>query len=220
MGINVSCVVLSGFSGGVMNYIGFYWTLPVPWAGFNDLPSDPDEAAKASKTIRYQVERVRRWVNDAKGVLVAERVFLEIHPDRGSESIVPEIDRMIALAQKKDAQLVLVDFSEEMRWRKHGPLWDRLNETDRCVALDPIPMTIDFKNFIPSEHFSAWRKIDDLHAAMKPHARAALQVKIGDLKAQGSSYAAIAAELNENAISTVTGKPWTADNVRKMLANR
>ena len=99
-----------------MNFIGFYWTLPVPWAGFNDLPADPDEAAKASKTIRYQVERVRRWVKDAKGVLVAERVFLEIHPDRGSEEIVPEIDRMIALAQKRDAQLVLVDFSEAMRW--------------------------------------------------------------------------------------------------------
>lgn len=38
-----------------MNYIGFYWTLPVNWAGFTTLPSDADAAAKVSCTIRYQV---------------------------------------------------------------------------------------------------------------------------------------------------------------------
>lgn len=42
-----------------MNYIGFYWTLPVNWAGFTTLPADADEAAKGSLTIRYQVDLVR-----------------------------------------------------------------------------------------------------------------------------------------------------------------
>lgn len=94
---------LSGFSGSRadMNFIGLYWTLPVPWAGFVNLPDDPDAAAAASRTIRYQVERVRRWVKDQKGTLVAERVFLELQPDRGSEQIVPEIDRLLVLAEKK-----------------------------------------------------------------------------------------------------------------------
>ena len=41
------------------NAVGFYWTLPVPWAGFTDLPKDIDAAVKASRTIRYQVQRVR-----------------------------------------------------------------------------------------------------------------------------------------------------------------
>ena len=34
------------------NAVGFYWTLPVPWAGFVELPEDIDAAAKASRTIR------------------------------------------------------------------------------------------------------------------------------------------------------------------------
>ena len=40
--------------------VGFYWTLPVPWAGFTDLPTDVDEAAAQSRTIRYQRDLIRR----------------------------------------------------------------------------------------------------------------------------------------------------------------
>lgn len=203
-----------------MNFIGFYWTLPVPWAGFTSLPDDPDAAAKASRTIRYQVERVRRWVKAEQGSLIAEKVFLELQPDRGSEQIVPEIDRMLALAQKNDAKLVLVDFAEAMRWRKHGPLWDRLEDSGDCIALDPAPLLLDQKAFDPVQHFRSWRQIDEAHAALKPEARVALQTKIADLKAQGDTYAAIAADLNASGTATVTGKAWTADNVRKLLAQK
>ena len=69
----------------MQNYIGFYWTLPVPWAGFRDLPNDADEASGLSRTIRYQRDRVRRWVKEEKGELIDETVFLETEPDRGSD---------------------------------------------------------------------------------------------------------------------------------------
>ena len=47
-------------------YVGVYWTLPVNWAGFRALPLDVDAAAAASRTIRYQRERVRGWVRGAR----------------------------------------------------------------------------------------------------------------------------------------------------------
>ena len=54
----------SGFSGSLLatagktarNAVGFYWTLPVPWAGFTHLPDAVEAAAKASQTIRSQCE--------------------------------------------------------------------------------------------------------------------------------------------------------------------
>ena len=55
-------------------FLGLYWTLPVPWAGFTQLPKDVGAAAKLSRTIAYQRERVRRWVAEEGGDLVAEEV--------------------------------------------------------------------------------------------------------------------------------------------------
>ena len=41
------------------NAVGFYWTLPVPWAGFTALPEKIEDAAKVSRTIRYQMQLIR-----------------------------------------------------------------------------------------------------------------------------------------------------------------
>ena len=107
-------------------FIGFYWTLPVPWAGFRELPKDPDAAAAGSKTIRYQRDRVRSLVKSEKGTLVHEEVFVDMQPDRGTEFILPVIDQLLQECDAEVAALVLVDFSEAFGWRRHGPLWDRL----------------------------------------------------------------------------------------------
>jgi hypothetical protein len=203
-----------------LNFIGFYWTLPVPWAGFTVLPTDPDEAAKVSRTIRYQVERVRRWVKDEGGQLIREDVFLEIASDRGSEQILPVVDKLISEARKRSAQIVLVDFSEAMRWRRHGPLWDRLDQSKSCIALDPVPLLLDGKMWNPISHFRAWREIDDAHNAMKPQLKAALTETLSKLKAGGASFANIAENLNSNGVTTMNGKPWTGENVRKLLAQK
>lgn len=203
-----------------MDYIGFYWTLPVPWAGFTSLPADPDAAAKESRTIRYQVERVRRWVKDEGGRLIAEEVFLELAADRGSEQIVPAIDRLIAKARAQGAKLVLVDFSEAFQWRRHGALWDRLDDARVSVALDPVPILLDGKEFDPVRHFRGWRQLDEVHIAAKPALRAALVGTASALRDDGATYAAIAVQLNASGDLTPNGRKWTADNVRKLLAGR
>ena len=69
-------------------YAGVYWTLPVNWADFRDLPvEDIDAAAAASKTIRYQRECVRRYVRDEGGELAAEIAFMETRTDRATDAV-------------------------------------------------------------------------------------------------------------------------------------
>ena len=199
-------------------YLGFYWTLPVPWAGFGKLPKDVDEAARLSRTIRYQRERVRRWVSDESGELVGEEVFLELAPDRVSDLIVPEVDRVIARCRSEDATLVLVDFSYEFGWRRHGPLWDRLESADvRFEKLDPIELEIDGAVFDPVQHFRGWREIERAHAETKPQRRAALADAIERLGGEHATHAALAEALNADGQFTPNGKMWTADNLRKFI---
>ncbi|WP_158169274.1 hypothetical protein [Methylobacterium mesophilicum] len=45
------------------SFVGFYWTFPVRWAGFLDLPDDVARAAQASRTVAYQRALVRRFVD-------------------------------------------------------------------------------------------------------------------------------------------------------------
>ena len=61
-------------------YLGFYWTLPVNWAGFRRLAVNIDDAAAASRTIRYQRERVRCYVAESRGRLVDEIAFIDMNP--------------------------------------------------------------------------------------------------------------------------------------------
>lgn len=201
-----------------MNYLAFYWTLPVNWAGFTTLPQDADEAAKASRTIRYQVERVRRWVKDEKGHLLREVVFMETRPDRGTDAIQHEIGKLLAEATKRQAEAVLVDFAQAFGWRSHGPLFDMIGAAGNCVRLPPEPALIDGKWMDPVEHFRAWREVDLAHQMAKDDLKDTTLTTIAELKAYGASYAAIAARLNDMGMKTVNGRAWSADNVRKFIA--
>lgn len=203
-----------------MNYLAFYWTLPVNWAGFTTLPKDAGEAAKASRTIRYQVERVRRWVKDEKGVLLREVVFMETRPDRGTKAIQSEIAKLLAEAQKKAAEVVLVDFAQAFGWRPHGPLFDMIGKAQNCALLPPEPALIDGKWWNPIEHFRAWREVDYAHQRVKEDLKGAALFAMARLKADGASYAAIAAQLNAMEMKTVNGRAWTGENVRKFMLQR
>lgn len=202
-----------------MDYLAFYWTLPVNWAGFTSLPPDTDAAAKASRTIRYQVERVRRWVKDEKGTLLREAVFLETRPDRGTDAIQQEIGKVLTEARKKRAKVVLVDFAEAFGWRPHGPLFDMIRAAGDCVLLPPEPTLIEGKWWDPVDHFRAWREVDQAHQLAKDEIKETAMFTMAELKAEGASYAAIAARLNSWGQKTVNGRTWTADNVRKFMAN-
>jgi hypothetical protein len=186
-------------------YIGFYWTLPVPWAGFNALPKDVDDAAEKSVTIRYQRDYVRRWVKDERGELIAEEVFLELAPDRGTDMIIPEIDRLLSRCREESAILVLVDFSDAFGWRRHGPLWDRLDQEKFCMALDPSAIMMDGAEFDPAHHFRTWREIEYSHAATKSDRKADLADAIGQLSEEHTTNRSLAKALNESGLSTPTG---------------
>lgn len=201
-----------------MRVIGFYWTLPVPWIGFTTLPKSVEEAAKASRSIRYQRERVRHWAKDEGGQVLQEEAFMEMKADRGTPAILPEIDRLLARAEALNATLALVNFAESFHWRPHAELWGRLQAEDRVMALDPVPMLIDGQFFDPTAHFRAWTDMAGTHIALKPQAKAEIAARVAAMKEGGASYAAIAEVLNAEGTTTPNGKPWRADNLRKLLA--
>ena len=202
----------------MQKFFGFYWTLPVNWTGFQSLPRNVDEAADASRTIRYQRDYVRRWVKDTGGVLIGERAFLELQPDRGTPHISTDVDRVLNKCRDEDAALVIVDFASTFGWRRHGPLWERLRSSQTPYeVLDPAPIMIDGEEFDPVAHFRAWREIEHARAQDKPDRKAALADTIAQLSPEHASLEGIAAALNEIGKTTTTGKPWTADNLRKFL---
>lgn len=201
-----------------MNFLAFYWTLPVKWAGFTQLPKTADEAAKASWTIRYQVERVRRWVKTEKGTLLREVVFMDTRPDRGTDAIQSEIGKLLAEANKKNAELVLVDFAQAFGWRPHGPLFDMIGDAKNCVLLPPEPIRIDDEVYDPVDHFRQWREIEYVRQSEKVDLKQAALATMTELKADGASFAAIAIRLNDMGVTTLNGRTWTADNVRKFMS--
>jgi hypothetical protein len=145
-------------------------------------------------------------------------VFLELASDRGSDFIVPEIDRVIARCRSEEAALVLVDFSYEFGWRRHGPLWEWLVSADVTrETLDPIALVIDGAEFDPVQHFRTWREIERNHAETKPQRKAAIADAINRLGNEHTTHAALAEALKAEGLSTPNGKPWTADNLRKFI---
>lgn len=199
--------------------VGFYWTLPVPWVGFTDLPSDVDKAAAQSQTIHYQRDLIRRYAKDHGMDLIHEAAFLEIEPDRGTRNVKDALRKVEKLCSTHGATLLIVDFSEVQGWRSHAPLneW-ALSSRIEVRLIFPDHVVIDGKSFDPHSHFSEWRHRQREWTDGKEDRAAACQVEAVRLRAEGSSYAAIAAGLNAKGLFNLTGKPWTADNLRKFLA--
>jgi hypothetical protein len=105
----------SGFGGraggqNIGNAVGFYWTLPVPWAGFTTLPKAVDEAAKLSRMVRYQRDLIRRYARAEAFELVHEEVFLELYPDRASKLVLEPLRRVKSICETRNAILALSRF--------------------------------------------------------------------------------------------------------------
>jgi hypothetical protein len=205
---------------GIMRrFVGFYWTLPVPFAKFTALPDDIEAAAATSTTIRYQRERVRRWVKEQKGDLRAERAFLELAPDRGTPEGATAVNAAIAVARAEDAELVLVDFSEAFGWRRHPALRERLEASGQpCMMLPPEPLVMDGTEFDPVAHFRTWEETWRSYRGSKAARKGAVQAALGSLPVEEMTLAEMAASLNGAGISTVSGKTWTKESLRKFLA--
>lgn len=201
--------------------IGIYWTLPVPWAGFTVLPADVDAAAAVSRTIRYQRDLVRRRAAEDGLELAGEAVFLEIAPDRGSREIAAAVRRRLAPWIGSGALVLWVDFAQAAGWRAHDPLRKVLTALGaQSFPIWPDPLPIDGKPFDVRAHFEDWRARQQAWTEAKPAREAAALARLGNLQAQGASLAKAAARLNAEGLPSLTGRPWTADNLRKFLARQ
>ncbi|NCP15263.1 MAG: hypothetical protein GW858_14070 [Sphingomonadales bacterium] len=201
--------------------VGFYWTLPVPWAGFHDLPKDVEEAAKVSKTIRYQMHLVRNYAKAEKLDLVAERVFVELQPDRPSPHIREPLEGLAVLCRAQRAELLYADFSKVQGWRSHHVMRDWLGQKGHDIehtGVWPDSVSLDGLDFDPYAHFEKWK--DDWNAwkTAKAARGQALLAEITALRSEGKSYAATAEALNRQGLNSPIGRPWTAEAVRKFTA--
>lgn len=197
-------------------YIGFYWTLPVPWASFRDLSRDVEAAARASRTVRYQRARIRQYVGETAHKLIHEVVYITHQPDRATPEILNAVKR--AADVDRGATLLLVNFSDPTRWRpisklpyfaeKNGIRWEGLPAT---------PITVGGEWIDPIAHFKTWRQRDKAAMArFRINAHAGLRAALATEPARPGRWGRIAERLNCDAVKTLTGGTWTADGVRKL----
>ena len=204
------------------NAVGFYWTLPVPRAGFVRLPRNVDDAAKISKTIKYQRDLTRRYGMEHRFHLVHEEAFLEVEPDRGSRTIVGTLEMTRKLCERNQACLLYVNFADVHMWRAHWELKAWLERGPvKSLGIAPDPILIDGQQFDPIAHFRKWRAADDVWSAGKQERIRRALARADELRNnQQVSVAKTARILNEEGLLSVTGKPWTEDSLRKQLKAR
>ena len=199
-------------------YVGVYWTLPVNWAGFRDLPPGVEAAAAASRTIRYQRERVRGWVRDQGGALLGEVAFMDTRTDRATDAVRDVLRRTAPAYAGKGATLVAVRFDEVHQWRHNPFLHQAAEELGlEVMPLSPDPVTIDGQAFDPARHFAAWRAEEvSAIARLRLEAHVGLQAALAEVPDGDGRWQAAACLLNGRGVRTIRGAAWTAENVRKL----
>jgi hypothetical protein len=209
-------------SAGTQRYVGFYWTLPIPSVGFLKLSDDPDVAATQSKTIRYQREVINEWVAEEGGVLIREITFLETQSDRGTDAVIHYVQRAARICRENEATLLYVDFRQMCGWRPHQELTYAIEEEQ--IASVPIwpsheTIMIDGHPFHPASHFKDHRMQHEKEAARRHDVAIQRLLKEAENVPPGRGRNALIAEkLNAEGVQTFQGgRPWTADNVKKVL---
>lgn len=201
------------------SYVGVYWTLPVNWAGFRDLPPNVDAAAAASRTIRYQRERVRCWVHEDGGTLLGEVAFMDTRTDRATDAVREVLRRAPPAYAGMSATLLAVQFHESHHWRHNPFLYEAAQELGlEVIGLSPDPIAIDGQVFDPARHFAAWRKEDgSAMTQLRLDAHEGLQAALAEVPDGNGRWQAIAGLLNGRGVRTIRGGTWTATNVRKLV---
>lgn len=203
------------------SFVGFYWTFPVRWAGFLDLPDDAARAAQASRTVAYQRELARRYVRSEKGDLVDEVVAIEVSPDRGTEAIKDDVRKAGRICREKGATLLYVDFHYNKGWRPHPILTEAIRALrDGEVQVEGLPadeIMLDGRRFDPARHFDNWRMRDaEERERRRRVVPAALALALTEVPEGRGRWSAVAELLNGREIPTLGGgSTWTAENVRK-----
>ncbi|KQP00284.1 hypothetical protein [Methylobacterium sp. Leaf91] len=202
-------------------FVGFYWTFPVRWAGFLDLPDEAARAAEASRTVAYQRALARRFVEWENGNLAHEVVSLEVSPDRGTSAIESDVVSAGHLCRKAGATLLHVDFHRNGGWRPHPFLGDALSALQGAgvpvLGLPAEGIMLDGRTFDPAEHFSIWRVRDaEERDRRRREVPAALAAALAEVPEGRGRWKAVASLLNARGVPTFGGgTTWTLDNVRK-----
>jgi hypothetical protein len=201
------------------NAVGFYWTLPVPWVGFTSLPKTVDDAAKLSRTIRYQRDLIRQYAAENRFRLVHEEVFLEVYPDRASDQILEPLRKVKSICEARNAMLLIVDFWQIKKWRDHGQLRNWIKEAGiKICAIYPDEIKIDQKLFGPDVHFSNWRNKQSEWTLGKEQRKQKALARAQELRADKKTNAQIAEVLNNEGLLSLTGRPWTENNIGKLMS--
>lgn len=195
--------------------IGFYWTLPVPWAGFRKIDTkDAAKAASQSRTIARQRAAVQSHAKANGYDLIHEAAHIEVAPDRGGREIGGELEKLALLAEKEGGTILYVDFGEAIHQRSHQYLQKFVgsrSELFEAVALD-WSIEESFRT-----HFADWREKQAEWTAGKDQRVSAARARASELTAQGLKLPAIAKLLDAEGLRSATGNPWTADSLRKAL---
>lgn len=151
--------------------------------------------------------------------MIHREAFLEIQPDRGTDLILEPPEKVEPLFRTHDATLHYVDFWAAQDWRSHGFLrgWIARTSID-TEAVPPETVPIDGKDFDPQAHFADWRERQYEWAASKTARAKARYREASQLCDEGLRFAAVAQRLNPDGMPNRTGRPWTADNLRKFTA--
>ena len=114
--------------------------------------------------------------------------------------------------------LLFVDFWETSRWRAHGAMANWLRQANiEMQSIAPREILMDYKFFDPHAHFRAWRARQSAWTERKLERIERARDRVNELRKQGNSYSKIADALNEEQLLSPTARPWTADNVRKLM---
>jgi hypothetical protein len=203
--------------------VGFYWTLPVNWADFRDAGEDVEVASQLSKTIRYQMELVRRWAAKKKYRMAYEIAYTDTRTDRATDGCKASLDKARRNCTDQKAVLVYVDFQAEYFWREN-PF---IKKHAKALGFETIPLYPDVINvggkpFDPVKHFREWRRRDKAGKAdLREMADQGLLEAYRRFQGGAGRYQLMAGWLNANGVKTPTGKNvWSADNVRKAIKNK
>jgi hypothetical protein len=194
--------------------IGFYWTLPVPWARFRIVDAhDIDKAAAQSRTIAMQ----RRIVRDyARGEfeIVEELARVEWAPDRGTKKFARDLDSLVKRARELDATILLVDFGAATHQRPNQYL-QKLVAANADLFLPIWPSEDHVESLIA--HFGQWRRRQAKWTSGKNARVAKALARAGQLLDEGATLGKAALALEAEGLRSATGRPWTAASLRQAI---
>jgi hypothetical protein len=191
----------------------------VHWADFRTLDTNVDVAATQSKTIRYQMERVRRWAKADGYRLIHEVAYIEKKPDRATDACRKALERARKRCPGPNVALVYLDFADKHSWRRNLFI-PRFSEElgFQPIELSPHPIEIDGVLFNPVDHFMSWRERQKPGKAnLRQLAEDGLFEAFRRFQDNEKPYARMAEWLNGQDVKTTTGLKWSNENVRKAI---